>query len=279
MPPGAMLARRNSSWRGDSTAACSRMRFADDAIGVVARRGPVHFGGVGTEVRHQPIEEEVASCFVQRQVRRQRVGGQAPSRHFALLGQQGVAQSQCAAGALFGLRTADEGAEERGRRRLLSGTGGSVPIVAHRPPCQEQVACYIRPPGVASSVAHGRARARRHAWNTEGIPAEDTVRRPRGTQHAHATFSICEDAGRRTGGVGRCRPGPARAAGPQMRGDGPPPAAKPFSITRPIPLWTRWWRPTRRRSCSPPGSASTKGPVWVRRESGATCWSAACWTT
>ena len=31
-------------------------------VGAVAGRGPVHFGGVGTEVRRQPVEEEVASA-------------------------------------------------------------------------------------------------------------------------------------------------------------------------------------------------------------------------
>ena len=39
-----------------------------------------------------------------------------------------------------------------------------------------------------------------------------------------------------------------RAARPPMRGDGPPPAAKPFNITRPIPRSTPSSPPTRKPS-------------------------------
>ena len=56
---------------------------------------------------------------------------------------------------------------------------------------------------------------------------------------------------------------PAASPAPQMRGDGPPPAAKPFSITRSDPALDEIVAPNAKLEVMATGFGLNEGPVWV----------------
>ena len=63
----------------------------------------------------------------------------------------------------------------------------------------------------------------------------------------------------------------AQQGAPTMRGDGPPPAAKPFSITRLDPALDALVAPDTNAELIASGFGLNEGPVWVREGGPATC--------
>ncbi len=68
-------------------------------------------------------------------------------------------------------------------------------------------------------------------------------------------------------------------AGPTMRGDGPPPAAKPFNITRADPALDALVAPNAKAEEIARGFGLNEGPVWVRDGKSGYLSSAGCSTT